>query len=74
MRVLDDGEVASVPVTIGAIGQTWTEIVSGLDEGDTVVLADLDEPLPGTATDGSAADASSGGRFPGAGAGRRPGG
>ena len=27
------------------MGATWTEITSGLEEGDEVVLADLDEPL-----------------------------
>ena len=36
-----------------AIGATWTEITSGLTAGEEVVLADMNEPLPGSATDSS---------------------
>jgi len=50
-RVGDDGEAAEVTVTTGAIGATWTEVTSGLDAGDEVVLADLGEPLPSSATE-----------------------
>ena len=35
----------------GAVGETWTQITDGLDVGQTVVLADLDAPLPTSATD-----------------------
>ncbi|MEZ5182676.1 MAG: HlyD family efflux transporter periplasmic adaptor subunit [Acidimicrobiales bacterium] len=90
VRVLgDDGDPEEVTVEVGAVGATWTEIVDGVEEGDVVVLADLDEPLPGSATDGSSSSAGGqggsgvpgGGAFPGgaaggppSGAGGRPGG
>jgi hypothetical protein len=38
-------------VPAGAGGATWTEITDGLDLGQTVALADLDAPLPSSATD-----------------------
>jgi multidrug efflux pump subunit AcrA (membrane-fusion protein) len=57
VTVLEGGEPTEVDVEVGAMGDTRTEIVGGLDEGQQVVLADLDEPLPGEATD---SDASSG--------------
>lgn len=37
VRVLQNGKVTSVPVTTGDTSDTDTEIVSGLNEGDTVV-------------------------------------
>lgn len=63
VTVLEDGEPVVVPVVTGAVGPTWTAIDSGVAEGDEVVLADLDEPLPSSATDGSTS--SPGGTFPG---------
>lgn len=63
-----------VRVTVGVVGADRIEILSGLDEGDTVVLADLDEPLPGAATEagsssgapaGAGVDGQTGGGFPG---------
>jgi len=51
VTVLEDGEPSEVTVQTGAVGRTWTEITDGLDVGQTVVLADLDAPLPGSATD-----------------------
>jgi multidrug efflux pump subunit AcrA (membrane-fusion protein) len=56
--VLDDG-ASTVDVEVGTIGSTWTEITSGVEVGDTVVLADLSAALPGSATSGSSADSSS---------------
>ena len=53
VQLLEGGEATSVDVEIGAIGDTWTEVTSGLEEGQEVALADLDEPLPGSATDTS---------------------
>ncbi|MFF1530661.1 biotin/lipoyl-binding protein [Cellulomonas sp. NPDC058312] len=41
VQVLRDGAVTDVEVQRGAVGSERTEIVSGLDEGDEVVLADL---------------------------------
>ena len=50
--VNDDGTVTTVTVQVGVVGGTWTEITSGdLSIGQQVVLADLDEPLPGSATE-----------------------
>ena len=46
-----DGTATPTPVTIGVIGDEWTEIISGVALGDVVALADLSEPLPGSATD-----------------------
>ncbi|HVR78062.1 MAG TPA: HlyD family efflux transporter periplasmic adaptor subunit [Acidimicrobiia bacterium] len=47
-----DGTLTTVTVQVGVIGGTWTEITSGdLSIGQQVVLADLDEPLPGSATE-----------------------
>jgi multidrug efflux pump subunit AcrA (membrane-fusion protein) len=56
--VLDDG-VSTVDVEVGTIGSTWTEITSGVEVGDTVVLADLSAALPGSATSASSGDSSS---------------
>jgi RND family efflux transporter MFP subunit len=51
VTVLDGGKTSEVTVQTGAVGETWTEITGGLDVGQTVVLADLDAPLPRSATD-----------------------
>lgn len=48
--VLTGSTVTSVPVEIGVAGDDRTQITAGLDVGQLVVLADLDEPLPGSAT------------------------
>ena len=69
------GEVSTVRVRIGAVGPQWTEITQGIDAGQTVVIADVDEPLPGSATDSSNANTTGnggqifpqGGFFPGGG-------
>jgi HlyD family secretion protein len=71
VTVLEDGTTSEVDVTVGAVGAEWTEITDGLEPGQVVVLADLDEPLPGTATDGSGESGSDGGL---AGTGGPPGG
>ncbi len=52
----DGADTTEVTVEVGAIGSTWTEIRSGLEAGQQVVLADLSEPLPGTATESNATD------------------
>ncbi len=72
VQVVTDGKAEETTVETGAIGSTWTEITDGLEEGDEVVLADLDEPLPGSATDTSSNGTQSGGStvaFPGGGGG-----
>ena len=50
VEVLDGSRLTLVPVEIGVAGADRTQILSGLTVGQVVVLADLDEPLPGTAT------------------------
>jgi HlyD family secretion protein len=52
----DGADVTEVTVEVGAIGSIWTEIRSGLEAGQQVVLADLSEPLPGTATESNDTD------------------
>lgn len=50
--VNDDARLTTLTVQVGVVGGTWTEIISGdLSIGQQVVLADLDEPLPGSATE-----------------------
>lgn len=63
VEVLEDGTPTAVDVQVGAVGQEWTEITEGLEAGTEVVLADLDEPLPGSATDGSSSGTQTGGGF-----------
>ncbi len=36
----------TVPVTVGAVGGGWAQIVQGLSAGDQVVVADANTPLP----------------------------
>ena len=45
VQVLRSGETASADVEVGAVGPELTEILSGLSAGDTVVLADLSQPM-----------------------------
>lgn len=46
VTVLSGEQATPTPVTVGAVGPARTEIRDGLAEGDQVVLADLDSPLP----------------------------
>jgi multidrug efflux pump subunit AcrA (membrane-fusion protein) len=45
VAVLRDGKVTDVTVEVGAVGQETTEITSGLEAGDEVVLADLSQKI-----------------------------
>ena len=65
VTVVDGGSTEEVEVEVGAIGRTWTEISSGVEAGDEVVLAVLDEPLPSAATAEAEADADAGFGGPG---------
>lgn len=47
VQVLDGDAPTTAEVEVGAVGAERTEIVSGLSEGDEVVLADLDQPVEG---------------------------
>lgn len=51
--VVDDEEVVATRVTLGVVGPTTAEVTDGLDEGATVVLADLDAALPGAESTGT---------------------
>jgi len=57
VTVINNGQQVSTPVEIGLEGDQFTEIVSGLSEGDEVVLA--------TATDAGGSGGFPGGGFPG---------
>lgn len=46
VTVLADGDATRTRVTTGVTGATKVEVTQGLDAGDVVVLADLDEALP----------------------------
>ncbi|MPZ83800.1 MAG: HlyD family efflux transporter periplasmic adaptor subunit [Actinophytocola sp.] len=46
VTVLAGAESTPREVTVGAVGPLRTEIETGLEEGERVVLADLDTPLP----------------------------
>ncbi len=46
VTVLSGEQQVPTRVTVGAVGAARTEIKEGLAEGDQVVLADLDAPLP----------------------------
>ena len=50
VTVLHGDTTEAVNVEVGPVGATWTAITSGLNAGDTVVLANVDEPLPSSAT------------------------
>jgi hypothetical protein len=50
VRVRDGSDVKTVTVEVGVVGDTWTQIRSGVTKGQTVVLAEADKPLPDTAT------------------------
>lgn len=50
VQVLERGGPRRVAVTVGAVGNTWTEVKGGLSAGQEVVLANVSEPLPSSAT------------------------
>ncbi len=46
VTVMKSGTPTQVSVKVGTIGATWTAITSGLTNGEQVVLANLNKPLP----------------------------
>ena len=60
--VVDSGKTKAVDVTVGVIGKTWTQIKSGLEAGQAVVLADLGQALPGSATSSNNSNSGNGNR------------
>ncbi len=67
VEVVSDGAVKRVSVKVGVTGDRWIEITGGLTEGQQVVLANPDEPLPGSATSSSNSTRTSVPSFGGAG-------
>ena len=56
VQVVRGAKTSTVEVGVGVVGDRWTQVTSGLREGDRVVLADLEEALPGSATATSGSD------------------
>jgi trimeric autotransporter adhesin len=50
VEVLESGQPVRKKVTAGAIGGDYTQIISGIKKGTTVVLADLSEAVPTSST------------------------
>jgi hypothetical protein len=61
VTVFDGTTTSTTRVQIGAIGATWTQVTSGVTAGQRVVVADLDEPLPSSATTATTGTNSRGG-------------
>jgi multidrug efflux pump subunit AcrA (membrane-fusion protein) len=53
VTVVQGGSTTLTPVKVGVLGSQWTQITSGLDAGQQVVLANQNQPLPGSATSSS---------------------
>jgi HlyD family secretion protein len=56
VEVLRGGTPTTKRIRIGVSGPIWTEVRSGLRRGDEVVVADLSEPLPSSATSSTNGD------------------
>jgi len=50
VTVIKNGKPTAVRVTLGVAGNDTTQVTSGLQAGQQVVLAELSQPLPGSAT------------------------
>jgi HlyD family secretion protein len=50
VTVLQAGKETTRMVTVGVVGATYTQILSGLSRGTTVVLADLSTPVPSSSS------------------------
>lgn len=53
VEVYDGTNVTTTRVEVGVVGPVWTQITSGLTDGQQVVLAELDKALPSSATSSS---------------------
>ena len=69
VETLTDGELTRKVVKVGMVGDVYTQVLSGLTPGETVVLADYAEPVPSsnTATLGGFGGLGGGGGFGGGG-------
>ena len=54
LEVLDKGELTRKVIKVGMVGDTYTQVLSGLTPGQSVVLADYAEPVPSSNTDTNA--------------------
>jgi trimeric autotransporter adhesin len=75
VTVLEGTTTRQVPVQVGVVGDQWTQVTSGLQTGQLVVLATISDPLPNSATATTTANnrnragfVSGGGAVPGRGA------
>ncbi len=50
VALLNGGVSVPTSVTVGAVGDGWVQILSGLAVGDRVILADASQPLPTNTT------------------------
>jgi HlyD family secretion protein len=74
VTVANGAKRSTVRVTIGLAGADLTQVKSGLQAGQKVVLADLSQPLPGSASSGTTTTGRFGGGAGGTGGGGFPGG
>jgi multidrug efflux pump subunit AcrA (membrane-fusion protein) len=65
--VLQSGKEKQTPVTVGVAGATYTQITSGLTQGQTVILADPSQALPSSNTSSTGGGFGGAGGFPGGG-------
>jgi trimeric autotransporter adhesin len=73
VTVLSNGRPTITPVTVGAVGGGYAQILSGLSAGQQVVLADASEALPSNTTVGGGGAGFSRGGFGGTGTSNRTG-
>jgi len=55
VEVVTNGVVSTKRVVTGAVDETDIQIVSGINAGDTVVIADTTKPIPGASITASRA-------------------
>ena len=53
VTLVEGSQTRTVAVQVGVIGDTWTQITSGLTAGQQVLLASVNAPLPSSATSSS---------------------
>jgi hypothetical protein len=51
VETLSDGTLARKVITVGMVGDVYTQVLSGLHAGESVVLADYAAPVPSSNTD-----------------------
>ena len=70
VTMLSNGTLTRKVIKVGMVGEVYTQVLSGLTPGQSVVLADYAEPVPSSNTDtfgGGLGAFSGGGGFGGAG-------